>query len=368
MRILSPEDYGRFAVVSANVGLVATFINFKTPDVVLQASEKDIKGELPARVGTAIVLESVLVALGGVGVLYLFDLLVAGAFIVLAHTLFTTWLNTEIRLFERGFDYRTITALEILAYITAYALTVLGAVWGFGAIVLYLRGALNAVCIAVGLWYLGALGSFPVRWLEVEEWKSWFHRVGGFWGDSILAQSFSRLLILIAGAIGTEATTGLFFQARRLARVPHQLFAPVMNRLVLNHLSRQIPSERRTHLRDILLGLVALLCPVVVMIWQFGDPVIPFLFGEDWGPVVPMLLLMAGVIVGKSTLDAVKVYCMSGNNMTRFLIAGRGGQYAGLAVGLLVMYVLGTSAGSGLSFALSLAFVVGTILSYLLVR
>ena len=62
--------------------------------------------------------------------------------------------------------------------------------------------------------------------------------------------NFQRLTILLAGLFGGEATAGLFFQAQRLAMVPHQILAPFVNRVLVVWFGQIEDTEKRKLGRD----------------------------------------------------------------------------------------------------------------------
>jgi len=364
MRLLSPSDFGRFAFVESNIGLVGALVNFRTPEVVLQAPKDEVDNGLLGRIGAAVLLESLLV--GGVSVLLLVVLGIfdANAMILLAGALAVTWALTVMRLCERKFDYARVSMVEVSAQIIAYGSAVLAALWGFGEVVLYVRSALYPALLLAGLYCLGETIFLPVRWLSAREWGKLLRRVSGFWGDSVLEQSFRRIVIIFAGSLLNEAATGIIFQARRLARVPSQLLTPVTNRLILNQFSRSDPLERRRYLNISLAAVGITLSLVSAGVWTLADPVIPFVLGEDWRPAVLILQLMVGFIVGYSVINIFKVYYMSINKMKKFLAYGRGAQYISFFFALGIFSYLDVNMSIGLSIALSVAYIGGSATAF----
>jgi O-antigen/teichoic acid export membrane protein len=368
VRILAPADFGQYAVVRSNIGIITAVINFRQPDIILQASETEIKDGLLGRVGTSIFVEALLTVGVSIILLSVANVLVFGAFLLLWTTLSMTWLKTEMRLFERSFDYRRLTILEMISHVVAHTLAVVCAMLGVGAIVLYLRGVFRSCCILLGMWQIGTLGSFPIRLISMKEWKGFLRRVRGFWGDSLFEQSFRRLLFIVSGALASEKTTGYLFQARRLAVIPNQLIGPVTSRLGLNYLSNLDTEMKEKRLTQAVVLIGTLMIPVCGGAWLLADPLIPLVFGRDWQPVVPLLLLMTGVIAIHPMLETIKTYFMSKNNMTPFMILGRGGQYGGLVGGALVTLVTGLYPSEMLAIGLSIGYIMGGVGAFVYIR
>lgn len=363
VRLLLPEEFGRFAIVQANVALAATLINFKVDDLVFRASERKLDRKTMGVLGAALVAESIGITLAAVVVLWVVGLLSVEAFILLGGSVGASWLSVETRLYERNFEYRKLSLIETLSHVFSHLFTVLGALAGWGAIVLYLRGVVRKVGTALGLKTVGALRAIPIRLPTYREWRKLYRQVRELWTDGMLAQGFERAVILVVGALTGERVTGYFFQARRLAIVPHQLLKPVTFRMAFNYFSREeMPSERRRVL-DRGLGIGCLILTTVAAVaYLLADPVIPWLFGANWGPVVPLFRGMAGALVGLTLFTTLQAYHMALGRMGRFVAIGRCGQYVMFGLAALAG-VMGLAPGEDLlAYGLSASFLVPTAL------
>jgi O-antigen/teichoic acid export membrane protein len=132
--------------------------------------------------------------------------------------------------------------------------------------------------------------------------------------------------------------------------------------MAFNHFSNRVGEESRYP--TLWKGLLAELCILslaVLVAWWFSDPVIPFLFGEEWRPVIPMLLAMSGVIIGMPMFGTLQVYFKASNKMRPFIIWGRGLQYIAIALSAVLAYYLTISVGVILSVGMSASFICGSI-------
>lgn len=362
VRLLTPTDFGRFAIVQANISIIGALFDLRVGPLILQTPEEELDRELLGRYTGAVAFENVMVGSGALLVLWLVDLLSLGAGILLAASLASTWVTAQVRLYERRFEYQRLTVLETVASAGGHVAAVLGALGGLGALVLYARTAVELTALVAGLAWVGALRRFPLRWLTTEDWKALFRRVRGYWADGLLARSFDRVVILLVGGLASEQAAGYFFQAHRLAVVPNRLLSPINARISFNYFSHRIPPERRPSvLRRALVLMGGALALVGVVAGVLADPVIPWLFGPGWGPVVPIFVAMVGVIVAMSPFNLVQAFYMSENRMRPFILLGRGGQYATLGAVTAVVILGHVPVATGLAVGLSLAFLVGTL-------
>jgi O-antigen/teichoic acid export membrane protein len=363
VRLLRPEDFGRFAIIQANVGLVAAIINFRINDLVLRAPEEELDQEHLSLYSGALVIQTVLVGGGALVVLWVLGMLNIEAGILLASSLVTTWLTFQLKLYEREFEYKRISWIETGAHFAAHAFAVSGAFAGLGGLVLYLRNAVQVGGKFAGLHWAGALQRIPMRWLDVNDLKRVFRQIRGFWVDGLLESSYRRVVVVLLGALAGDAVTGYYYQARRLASVPHQLLQPVTARIAFNYFSHQIPPERkRSMLAKSMTGVGLLLAVICVGTVLLADPIIPWVFGRGWEPVVPMLIAMQGFLVGTTLFNLLKAYFMAEAQMRPLIICGRGGQYAALGVAALLVHLAVLEPGIGIALGLSASYLVGTAL------
>jgi O-antigen/teichoic acid export membrane protein len=365
VRLLTPEDFGRFAIIQADVSLVGALLNFRPGPLLLQAPEEELDPHNLSRYTGALIAETLLVTTGSIVTLWLFDLLTVGALILLGTSVATTWVTAEVKLYERDFNYGKLTIVETVGHIASQIFAVIGAYFGLGALVLYLRNTIRQATIFGGLRQVGGLRRLPLRWLSPEDWAVYLDRLKGFWADGLLERSYDRMVVLIVGTVAGEETTGYFYQARRLAVTPNQILEPFSHRMAFNLFSHRISPERRYQVLQLgLLGGGLMLAIVAAGIFAFADPVIPWVFGEGWEPVVPLLQAMIGVVVGMPLLGTLQAYFMAQNRMRPFMLWGRGVQYLTIAAAAAVVYAGAVDAGYGLSLGLSASFGFGAFATW----
>jgi PST family polysaccharide transporter len=365
VRLLSPEDFGQFAIIQADVSLVGALLNFQTGPLLLRASDEELEEENLSRYTGALIAETLLVGSGAVITLWVLNLLTVGAVILLITSLATTWVQTELRLYERTFEYKRITYTESVAHFLSRLFAVAGAYLGMGPIVLYLRNTIRQTVIFEGLRRLGGLTAFPLRWLTLRDWQAYLKKLKGFWADGLLERMFDRAVVMTIGGLTGEETTGYFYQARRLAITPNQVLRPFSYRMAFNHFSNRISEGNRySTLWKGLLVEIGVLGLAVLTAWFFANPVVPWLFGEEWRPVVPMLLALSGVIIGMPMFGTLQVYFKAQNRMRPFIIWARGFQYVMIAVAAIMAFRTPLNAGVLLSIGLSASFTCGSFAAW----
>lgn len=362
VRLLTPADFGHFAIVAANVGIVASLTNFRLEDVLLRVPKSDLRAGTLSIFGSALALEVGLIFLGSTLLLLTMGYLDGPALLLVTGSSAASWVNAQKALYERDFEYREISIIQTSGRVLAQVLAVIGAALGFGAVVLYVRNLIQVAVMGLGLGVIGELRHLPARWLGSRDWRFLWERVRGFWADGLLERMFDRLVMAITGMLVSEQVTGLFYEARFLARAPQSLLAPLAFRIRMNQFSHHTGDEGRLDvvLRSLGVTAVPLLGATVLALW-LADPVIPSLLGSGWEGTVSLFLAMLGLVPGLTLLDTIKAYFMSENRMKPFLWLGRSAQYAGAVLTSLVGLWTGAGTAHSLAWGLSAAYVLPVV-------
>ncbi len=366
---LIPEEFGRFALTQATIWLVAGTVSLRITDIIIRESSHDLETGGKDILLSALVIESILLGFGAWCLLWLVGLWDVWAGILLFSVIAANWGAAFFAYYERSFHYKNLTLLESGAYLFSHVLSVAGAVLGMGFPVLYVRLLIEAVGRFVGLVFVGCMVIFRLRWLCLCDWKALYHKFRGLWLDGWLELFFERLVILMVGWMAGEKVTGYFFQARRLASIPHSLLAPMTERVAYNYFSHHVDIDRGMHrLWQIIAVQLAFLGVVALSVFFLADLVIPMLLGLQWEPVVPLLQAMTGVILICSPFRTIKVFFMARNRMRSFVLLGRGIQYATLAGVVLVSLVYQVPSAFILAVGVSVGYVVGFLALFVFSR
>ena len=174
---------------------------------------------------------------------------------------------------------------------------------------------------------------------------------------------FERLVIISLGVLEGQQMTGYFFQARRLAVTPSQLFDSISNRILFNFLSHKVSDREGVGVLHIILSVQIPLLLLVGVIAVFGaGAMIPWIFGPGWEPVIPIFQGMVGVLIGMTPFHMLGIYFKAQNQMWPFIVFGQGFQYCALGMALLVVVLFAYPAVYGLAWGMSIGYVGGFLL------
>jgi O-antigen/teichoic acid export membrane protein len=296
-RLLTPRDFGLFAVGMAVVALMDVFRDFGVGNYLVQ--EKQLNDQHVRAAFTVTLGLSVLCALGlllGTAAIAAFydepDLrrlmpLFAANFLLLPFAM------PSISLLRRDMAFDAIAGINILAAVVQLAVVVGLAMLGHGfmslgwatlASVLARTAAACAIRPCFGAWR-------P----SLREWR----RLTGF-GAYSTATAIINVLhdtlpqVIIGRALGLAAV-GLFSRATALCQLPDRLVINALNPVVLPALSEQ--ARRGVDLKPVyLLALThmsALQWPILLWLALLAEPIVLLLLGNQWLEVAPLVRIMA---------------------------------------------------------------------------
>ncbi|MBL6931617.1 MAG: oligosaccharide flippase family protein [Rhodospirillales bacterium] len=356
VRFISPGEFGRFALILAGASIVYSIISPRINFLIIRMPESDYNDKMKDMLFSAMALETLaatliitvwLIVTGHAG---LWEIVLVGA-VGLRH-----WTDLNKAFYERTMPYRQLAVVETGASGGGHLLALAMVLGGLGWVTLFVREVVISFINLFGLWRVGGMTLYRLRLLTLTEWLALYKDARGVWLDGVMEGNFQRLTILLAGWFGGEATAGLFFQAQRLAFVPHQVLSPVIYRILTNWFGRTEDAKARREGRNkVLLFLFPPLLLAGILTVLFADPVVPWLFGESWARAADILVAMFGMVSFCTLFETLKSYCLT-TRQSVTLFGGRVVQYIGLLVPTAAGFAGWLSADIALAMGLSIAY------------
>jgi len=356
VRYITPSEFGSFAIAFAEASLFYAVLSIRTNALIIRASEHAFSETAKDVYFNAALQETVFAT----AVIFIWFWVTGGVGIwesVIVLTLAVRhWTVLNKGFYERKLPYKALSAVETGSALSAHLAALVAVLAGAGWVALVLREIVLSVATLLGLAKVGGLTFRRVRLLSVGEYSDLFRESRGVWLDGVLEGTFQRLTVMAAGFMGGEALAGLVFQAQRLALVPHQILAPIVNRIMLNWFARtEDPVRRRRGRTRMVLATLGPLSVVAVFIVLFADPVVPWLLGDGWASVSTLMVGMAGFVVFISPFEILRSYCFAIRH-TRMILAARVFQHLGFFIPPALAMAGVISTADGLSFGFSVAY------------
>ena len=366
VRYLAPEEFGRFAITLAGAALVYSILSLRTETMIIRAPASQLTEAAKDRYFGVALIETVLSTI--VIFIWMFASTRFGNWeigLILALGL-RHWVTQNKALFERTMPYRKIALTETIVAITSH-LVALGLILsGVGFAVLFIREIFLSIAGIIGVWIIGGLSPRKFKIPSVDDWQLLFKEARGIWLDSALENGLARLVVLFVGLLGGDRAAGFFFQALRLVSLPQQVLSPIVSRVAGTWFGRTEDRVTRRKGRDKLLLVIA--APLALgscLTVAFSDPVIPWMFGEEWVRTAELMVGLSGFVFFLSLFEVLKSYCWFARHM-RWMLIGRIFQYIGCGVSVYAaltnLMAVDMAMAVGQSVAYGLAFIVVLVL------
>jgi O-antigen/teichoic acid export membrane protein len=361
-RLLSPSEFGAFAVAAAIQQAGMVVVNFGLPAALIRREIPPSSAELQAASGFVLAIGAaatvaaiglafvVLPALGGSGEIAKLAALACLSLPILGVQI------APIVLLNRKLDFRRIAIIEVADAIAFYAFAIVAALAGLGTYSLagaVVFSALVGMLIAfrVQPWDRGfRLDPGLIRTLA-----SFGLQVGAFQSATIVRElGFVALL----AALGGQALAGFYGMARRLFSLPFAAMT-ALQRVGLPALA-QLPRGRtraRQTAKAVAVGSLAVGLPMA-LIAGAADPLVSVAFGPRWLPAADLTVLAsAGVLL----------FASAGTMVVSLELAEGDARTPLASIGLQLLVLLGLSVAlvpdhgaSGAGIALGASFAVFT--------
>lgn len=296
-RLLTPTDFGIFAIALSFVVMADIFRDFGTQNYLLQA--KELTDQQLKTAFTAVLVTSTLCAL---------VLLLATPAIVSFYRDARFWqimplfaLNmmlgafsaVGIGLLRRSLAFGTLAGISLLGTMVNFAVVVMLALLGHGVMSLA-WAALSAGAVRVAAVWI-ARPCFSAFRISLRGWRDPFEFGIVSTATTILNVVCGYLPQLIIGRAIGLAAVGLYGRATSLSQLPDQLVVSTLSPVLLPALSQQ--ARAGVHLKpSYLLALShmsALQWPILLCLALLAEPAVLILYGEQWKEVAPLARIMA---------------------------------------------------------------------------
>ena len=313
-RLLSPEDYGLVAMVTAVTGFVVIFKDMGLSAAVIQKDsidQKQVSAVFWINAGISLGIALIIAAMAPFLASFYSEPRLLEITLVFAASIFITGLSLQHNaLMKRQMKFQALSVIQIACTAVSVVAGILMAWAGFGywAIVAYM--VLNPVISVIVLWAVcDWRPSFSVKALEVGSLLKFGAGITGF----DLVNYFSRNMdnVLIGKYVGSEAL-GVYTKAYQLLLLPITQLRDPLNSVALPALSTlQNDKEKyQAFYRRFLFTLSFFSMPLVVFMGVYAEELILTVLGSQWiaaGPIFRLLAFAAFIQPPLSTIGLVLI-------------------------------------------------------------
>jgi O-antigen/teichoic acid export membrane protein len=362
VRFLDPEHFGTYAVIFAALSMISSIISLRIPIHIIKA--KEISTSEQSELYFLTLLEICLFIAVGLLLIVFFDFNPTYFIVAILSLCFSIFFSFQKALVERIMKYKLLVGIETAAMFISHSLAIYFAYHNFGVLSLFLRDLMFAGLGTMLLFYFGYFVRPSLPKINTIPFKRYLQSVGFIYIDQSFEQLLTRFRIILIEFISGPTGTGIFFQAERLATVPHQLMQSIVGRFALNYFSRINEDNRKFVFLYILLACFFFGAIILFFASLYIDPLILFLYGPQWSDVSKVFMLLFGMVVFLPSIELIKSLAYAENNKWSLIIL-RGSQIGGMLLPL-GLYIANSKINiSSFSLCISISFIAGTFIPVL---
>jgi len=298
-RLLSAEDYGLYALVTAISAFAALFIDMGFAASVVQTRTLDEKflatafwANLAMAVGTAVLTAALAWPLSQ----WFHSPELFGLTIVSAFTMLLSCNAVNVALLRRAMRFDIETSIAVAAAAASLVVTLGAAFLGAGAYSLVLGPvAERATNLLLSVWRVRWFPRHGPDRVSFDRMWSFGRGLTGFTFVNYWARNLDRFVI---GRVLDVATLGYYNRAYNLMNLPASQISDVLSRIffpAFSAMGNDLPRLRGAWLR-VLRAAAMFGVPVGLAIVVSASTLVEALFGPGWEPVIPILQWFAGTI------------------------------------------------------------------------
>lgn len=351
VRILAPENYGQFALVTAMIGFISVFAHQNFIAHTLQVrDDAQVHYQDHFTAGGAIQLCMFLITIVVGLVLGLVDRFASIAPMVCAMSVgfLLEWpCELRLKMLERGLDWRRLRILHAVGLVISSAVAIAMALLGAGTWALLLPGLLVTLPFIADLFLIQ-------RWRPTWEWNrerylpalrfGMMRMTSGLVGRSRkLVESGVVVYVLgfsSAGLLERAVSLGSMLCQRVATQAMYTLYP------VITKLEPGTEAYRRAS-RILLRGIAWFAIPSAALLAILAEPVVRIVYGGSWGGVVPLVPVAVFLGATAAVFQVAYLLLLGHNEERRCVFADvleMAGTFAALALLLpkgLAEYLLG---------------------------
>lgn len=306
-RLLTPADFGIIAMATAVTGLVAIFGDLGTSAAVIQKADHSpqlLSTIFWLNLGFGVLVMLAVAGIAPLAAMFYSEPRLTAILLVLSTAFPLAGLGIlQQSLLERALNFNVLARIELAASVIGGAAAVAFAAAGGGIWSLVLQTVVTPAVTSLLLWLHSEWRpSAPARLAEVRSIAGFSANITGFNVVNYFARNADYILI---GRFLGSTELGFYTLAYRILMFPLQNLSTVLIRVtfpVFSQLQDDDSRFRSAYLRTVV-AIALVTFPLMAFLFVVAEPLIGRVFGAEWLPSVPLILIFApiGLVQSVST-------------------------------------------------------------------
>lgn len=298
-RMLTPESFGTMALLLLFTGLASVFVDSGFSSALIQRQDVTVEDEstvfwLNFALGMAVAAVLCVIApliAEFYGLPILIPLTVVMAFNVVLNALGAI----HSTLLTKRLEFKVLMKIGAVASISSGAIALLIAFAGGGLWALVAQTISASLITTVLLWMNSRWR--PMKVLRLESVRKLFSFGGYLFASSLLEVIYSRGYALLIGKNYGVRELGYFNRADEIKQLPVGFLGSVVSRVTFPIFSAAANDrlKLKNQLQVAVKGAMLINVPMMFGLMAVADVFVPLVFGDQWGPAVPIVRVLCFV-------------------------------------------------------------------------
>jgi O-antigen/teichoic acid export membrane protein len=307
-RLLKPEDYGLMGMIMAFVTLAISMNDFGISSAIIHRQNVK-RGELSSlyilNLAAGIAACVVTWHLAPLAAYFYNEPQLIEPMHLMAFLCFIPAIGQQFQvLFQKELKFQFLAKVDIASYFVGFIVVLVGASNGYGVYALvfsYLANALlKSICLALAGWKIWK----PSWHFSRKDLKGYLSFGMYQMGTNMTQTIISNLDYMILGRMFGAEMLGYYTFAFQICSMPIQKLNPLFSQITLPILAKL--QEQMVMLKRGFLKVTSLVSyvngPIYLGLMVTSPYLIPFAFGDQWGPSIPVIQVLAGMLLTRSII------------------------------------------------------------------
>jgi PST family polysaccharide transporter len=324
-RLLTPDDFGLYAILMIFVGFLSMFTDMGTSSAIIHIknpSHKLLSSVFYLNIIMGIAMFFTLLAITPLAAIFFERTEINSLLPFLAINFIIGSFNTvHSALYQKSMDFKRITLYEVVSTMLGLFFGIVLAYGGYGVYSLIAQSLASSLIMTILIWKTSdwrPLWHFSLQ--EIKQIWSYTANLTGFNFINYFARNADNVLI---GKFLGSSSLGLYTLAYRIMLFPPMNISQVLIRIlfpVFSQIQDQNDKFKKAYLRVIF--FIALISfPLMIGLMATAEQLVNVLFGNKWVGLASLLVILAPVGLMQSIVTTTgSIYMAKGNTKLMFKI------------------------------------------------
>lgn len=295
--LLMPADFGTIALFNIMISISSVLVNGGLSSSLVRTQSidnRDLSTVFWFNIGITLLLYMIIFSLAPlVANFYHLPVLTAIIRVYSIILIIDSFVHVQAALFDKKLDFKTTFKVRLPSCIVGGIAGVIFAFAGYGVWSLVFSALIQNLLYTLQYWFYSDWR--PTFEFDREKFKYHFGFGSRLTLSALLNVMFDNIYTIVIGKQFSETTLGYYNRAESFKNLPVNNVSTALNKVTYPLFVRFSDDDQKLRhaYKRVLKQVIFVIAPLICMMIIVADPMIRFLLGEKWIPVIPFFQIMA---------------------------------------------------------------------------